>query len=553
MGWFSAELTSEERAHKARLMVSVLRTMVGLGCLGFVVSMLDARNKVSVNLAFYAPVFLILYGMWRLVARGRVVAAAWASTLFFWILIATATLFFGGLAGGNATAFGACVMLVGSLVGGRAAITMAVASALWCGLIVGLGLTDSMPPQLGPATEVNAWIATTITLILISVLMRASLDAMRAVNRQAAEAAAERDEALRRTIQAQKMELVGNLASGVAHDFNNLLTVIGSTSNALREDHAAGRSLEIEQLDDLDAATGRAVLMTRQLLSFGRVQSSEATTVDLSELVQRLGGMLPRLLGAKIVLALDVTPGMVVRASPAALEQVLLNLAVNAREAMPTGGRLAIAVTGDDAHVRLVVEDTGVGMSAELRERAFAPFFTTKATGTGLGLATVRSAVDRFGGTITVASELGRGTTFEIRLARVVGANAPVVAPKPEAARAPALLGRILLAEDDPLVRRTMVRLLEQAGYEVVAVTNGAEALGILERVTDFDCVVSDIAMPVLDGDALSARIRELYPQLPVLLMSGNRGPAMVAEHRDFLEKPVERTVLLATLERLIR
>ncbi|MCX5741803.1 MAG: ATP-binding protein [Proteobacteria bacterium] len=418
--WLATPKATEvEATHKARLMVSVLRTMGLMASVGLVSSLLDRNNNPLINLAFYGPIFVAILGMHQMVKRGRLILVGWVSSLFFWALIAFVTLFFGGLKGGNATAFGVCTMLVGGLVSGRAAIMMAIGSSAWCALVALLEIRDALPPPLGPYTPINAWTAITLSLLLISVLLRASIEAMRAVHQQAVAAATERDAVLRRSIQSQKMELVGNLASGVAHDFNNLLMVIRGATDALREDLVEGRPLDGTLLDELDAASDRATLMTRQLLSFGRAQPTEATEVDIGALVSNLGPMLPRLLGSKIAVDIQVVPDAIALASRVGIEQVLLNLAVNARDAMPTGGRLGLRVVTEADHVSVLVEDNGVRMNDELKAQVFTPFFTTKASGTGLGLATVRTALERVGGTISLTSQLGVGTTFEIRLARV--------------------------------------------------------------------------------------------------------------------------------------
>ena len=543
-----------ETARKVRLLTSVLRTMVVMGALGLVAAIFDARNDTRVTLGFYTCVFGGIFWLSRAVRRGRVEAVAWSVSLFFWVIVAFVTLFFGGLKGENAAPFGVSIMLVGSLVGGPAAVAVAIASSLWCALVAALELRHALPAPLGRYSPINSWAAVTVTLVMMSVLLRKSLDSMREMHERAQASAAQRDEALQRSIQAQKMELVGNLASGVAHDFNNLLSVIATVSESLRAEVMPARPAGAELLDDLDAATSRAVLMTRQLLSFGRNQSGDVTPVDLTETVRAFGPMLARLIGSNIAVEMQTDPGAVVMATRVGVEQVLLNLAVNARDAMPAGGKLGIQVRADETSVRLLVSDSGVGMDAATKERIFAPFFSTKATGTGLGLATVSETVARFGGTISVESEPGKGSTFEIRLARAAGVVASEpraeIAASPEPPHAP----RLLVAEDDPLVRRATVRLLEQAGYEVAAVTNGAEALSALRDRQDFVCVVSDIVMPELDGDALAARLAELHPTLPLVLMSGNRAPAEEPSGRHtFIEKPVDRASLLAAIDRVRR
>lgn len=544
-----------EAMRKAQFMRSILRTMVVMASIGLVAALIDRRNNPLVSIAFYVPIFASVYWMRLMLSRGRVQVAAWASALFFWGMIAFVTLFFGGLKGENAACFTVSTMLVGTLVGGRAAIAMAIASTIWCAIVGVLEHYDALPAQLGPYTPINAWTALAVCLLMTSVLLRRSLDSMREIHAQAASIAAERDEALRRSIHAQKMELVGNLAGGVAHDFNNLLTVITGVSTVLREDLEARRFSDPALLDDLDAATERAALMTRQLLMFGRVQPAALESVDIGETVRAFATLLPRLLGPSITIDAETRPGIVARASRVGIEQILLNLAVNARDAMPSGGRLRIRVLADGEQVQILVEDNGAGIAPEVRAQIWNPFFTTKSTGTGLGLATVRTAVEEFGGTIQVTSEVGRGSCFEIRIPRVASASETTASFPPAAAPAPTPAARrILLVEDDPLVRRVTTRVLTQAGFHVIAANDGAEALDALARASDVACVVSDISMPVLDGIELATRLAKSAPQLPVLLISGDRAPADALDSplRAFVAKPVERKALVAAIEQLI-
>lgn len=548
-----------EALRKAQFMRSVLRTMVVMATIGLGAALFDRRNNPLVSIGFYLPIYLAVYWMRMMLVRGRVQVAAWASALFFWGMIAFVTLFFGGLKGENAACFTVSTMLVGTLIGGRAAIAMAIVSTVWCGVVAALEYHDALPTQLGPYTPINAWTALAVCLLMTSVLLRRSIDSMRAVHAEAARLSAERDEALRRSIHAQKMELVGNLAGRVAHDFNNLLTVIVGVSTVLREDLAARRVSEPALLDELDAATERAALMTRQLLTFGRIQPAALELVDIGETVRAFASLLPRLLGPSITIDAETRPGTVARASRVGIEQILLNLAVNARDAMPSGGRLRIGVFPEGDQVQIIVEDNGAGIAREVLEHIWDPFFSTKSTGTGLGLATVRAAVLEFGGTIQVKSEIGRGSSFEIRIPRVASATdttkaaTPVAEPVPTLTPAPAAR-RLLLVEDDPLVRRVTTRVLTQAGYHVIVANDGAEALDILGASPDFACVVSDISMPVLDGIELAGRLAKSAPRLPVLLISGDRAPAEGLESplRGFVAKPVERKALVAAIEQLV-
>jgi two-component system, cell cycle sensor histidine kinase and response regulator CckA len=239
-----------------------------------------------------------------------------------------------------------------------------------------------------------------------------------------------------------------------------------------------------------------------------------------------------------------------VQASRAGLEQILLNLAVNAREAMASGGTLYLSVQPGPESVLLSVRDTGCGMDARTQARIFEPFFTTKASGTGLGLATVREIVGRAGGGIGAP---GQGTTFEVRLLRV-----PAPAPaQPEAPQAsflqPGPQRRVLLVEDDLLVRRALQRFLEHEGFEVAAVADGEEALALLGASKRFACVVTDLAMPRLDGGLLAEQLSREHPALPVVLVSGNRAPppASGAQRRAFLEKPLRHQELRRAIDAL--
>ena len=547
------QLGTEDATRKARLITSVLRTMVAMGLLGLTASLFDSGNDVRVTVTFYLLVFAALFVLAVLVRRGRVILAGWIISLFFWLVIAFVTLFFGGLKGENAATFCVSVLLIGVVVGGRVAVTLAVASSAWCALVGWLEATDRLPPQLGPYSVVNAWAAVSVTLMLTSVLLREALDSLERLRARERAAATARDEALRRSVQAQKMELVGTLTAGIAHDFNNLLTVISGTSALLGEE--ADAEVTRELLDDLDAATTRATLMTRQLLAFGRAPASnERHLLELGELVRATAAMLPRLLGSPVKVELDVEPDCWVEATRAGVEQVVLNLAVNARDAMPHGGRLRLTVRGDGAEVVLAAADDGVGMDDATKARIFEPFFTTKASGTGLGLATVFDQVQRFDGKIAVESAPGRGTSFEFRFPR--RPKDAEVAPEVTAeggahVHAP---GRVLLVEDDALVRRSTARLLAQAGWEVVPVTDGDEALALLASAPAFDCVVTDCSMARLSGEALAETIATRWPALPVLLMSGARTPAdeaLRAPRRARLDEPLDLAQHLEVLRAL--
>jgi signal transduction histidine kinase len=549
-----------EKTRQAGLLFRLVRAMTLLVVVGAGASIFDARNDIRVTVPFYGVVLAWLASVLACVRRGRVVLAAWVFSLFFWGLIAFVTLVFGGLQGQNASLFAVCTLLIGSIVGGRAALFMAVASSVWCGVVAYLEAEARLPPQLGPYAPGNAWAAVTITVLLTTVLLHTSLESLRRVHEEAARAATQRDEALRRSIQGQKMELVGNLTSGIAHDLNNLLTVIVGASDVLRTQVAGQNVSALGLLDELEGAASRASLMTRQLLSFGQVRSTEKEYIDFGATLDGMSKMLPRLLGHALSIEVSAERGCWVHASRSGLEQILLNLAVNARDAMPEGGSFRLDVRLEETEVVLSARDTGVGMTREVREQAFEPFFTTKATGTGLGLATVRQLVDHYGGSIALQTEPGAGTLFTLRFplasaGRSRATSAPSLPPPVDGSDGVPPT-RVLLVEDDPLVRKALARALEKAGHEVVAVADGVEALAALEELDVVHCIVSDVAMPNMDGEALARHVAESRPELPMVLISGNREPSGALSPelpRTFLLKPVGSEELGRAVRRVMQ
>ena len=368
--------------------------------------------------------------------------------------------------------------------------------------------------------------------------------------------------------QAVKMEAVGRLAGGVAHDFNNLLTPILAYSEIMTnllpaEGRIHSYAVQIHRMGR------RAADLTRQLLAFSRKQVLESAVLDLNRTIADLQSMLCRLLGEDVSLdvALDADAGLV-RADPGQMEQVIVNLAVNARDAMPTGGAIRIATAGvhltqelPTAHgcvpagryVRVTVSDTGCGMDRPTLARVFEPFFTTKGRGqgTGLGLATVDGIVAQSGGSISVESESGRGTAFSVFLPRVDAAEAPVDAPAAVPAPAPTGDGeRILLVEDDTDVRVVAAAVLEMHGYQVLAAADGEEALAICAAdPRPVDLLVTDVVMPGISGSVLADRITALHPQTRVLFMSGYTNDATMHHGvqqgtKVFLQKPFALSVL---------
>ncbi len=351
----------------------------------------------------------------------------------------------------------------------------------------------------------------------------------------------------RRLAQAHKMEAIGRLAGGVAHDFNNLLTVILGQSQSLAADEGLSPALAAG-LADITAAAERAAALTRQLLAFSRGQVLEREVLDLNTLIRGAAGVLERLLPAGVRLDIGCGEGLwPIEANPGQIEQVLWNLVVNARDAMPDGGTITIRTCNVESAagnaVRLRVSDTGIGISRSDASRVFDPFFTTKETGkgTGLGLSMVYSIVQQAGGRITLASDDGPGAAFEIDLPRSQGRLRPRA---PEARGAERRRGRgrkVMVVDDEPAVRRLVAEMLTRAGYEVVVAASGQEALDCLARHADVALLITDVAMQGIDGLDLARRARDTRPDLAVLYMTGYGEGAVVAtgeQRTEMILKP---------------
>jgi PAS domain S-box-containing protein len=322
--------------------------------------------------------------------------------------------------------------------------------------------------------------------------------------------------------QGQRMEAMGRVAGGMAHDFNNVLTTILGFSELLLQEATldAPARADVEQISR-SATSGTS--LTRQLLAFGRKQALKPASVNLNQLVTDLAATLHGVIGDGVALTTTVAPESAwVSADRGQLEQVLMNLAVNARDAMPGGGRLDIAVKGGERSVALEVRDTGCGMAADVVSQIFEPFFTTKKAGmgAGLGLAAVYGIVTQSGGSIEVDSEVGRGTVFSICMPRFIPVRSSITPPA-AAARA---RGReiVLVVEDQAAVRSLVKAVLERQGYTVVIAEDGETALGVIERrAPEIDLLLSDVVMPGMNGPDILAKSTALQPNLRVLLMTG--------------------------------
>jgi signal transduction histidine kinase len=369
--------------------------------------------------------------------------------------------------------------------------------------------------------------------------------------------------------QSQKMEAIGRLAGGVAHDFNNLLTIIKGNSELslmdLKEDDPVR-----ENLKGVLRASGRATDLIRQLLAFSRRQILEMKVLDLNSLLMDLDKMLHRLIGEDIELVtLPCKDLGRIKADAGQIEQVILNLAVNSRDAMPSGGRLTIETANvelDEEYARrhvavipgryvmLSVSDTGAGMTPEVRDRVFEPFFTTKETskGTGLGLSTVYGIVKQSGGNIWVYSEPGKGATFKIYLPRVDEPLGEMVREKAEEGGIPRGSETVLIVEDDDDVREVAVQILKTQGYRVLETSNGSDAFRCGEQEAGpIHLMVTDVVMPGMNGPELAKRLIPLRPEMKVLYISGYTDNAIV--HHGVLEKGVNYIQKPFTVEGLAR
>ncbi|VTT98742.1 multi-sensor hybrid histidine kinase : Multi-sensor hybrid histidine kinase OS=Koribacter versatilis (strain Ellin345) GN=Acid345_3014 PE=4 SV=1: HisKA: HATPase_c: Response_reg [Gemmataceae bacterium] len=483
-------------------------------------------------------------------------------------------------------------LLLGARVG-VLAVALNAASLLIVGL-AGHGATE-MAVSWHP-TGPTAWVVITMNFVLVNFLLvvavgvvlatleriaRHEREARDQLERERAELVAanaaldhqmrERQSLEDQLVQARKMEAVGQLAGGVAHDFNNLLTVINGYSELLLHalPEADDSRAMVAQVRD---AGERAAKLTRQLLAFGRRQVLAPQVLDPNAAVASIGALLARLIGEDVRIATVLRPGVDrIRVDPGQFEQVVLNLAVNARDAMPTGGCLTIETVNLDltpgeapanweappgAYVGLLVSDTGCGMTAEVRSRIFEPFFTTKepGKGTGLGLSTVFGIVKQSDGCIDVYSEVGVGTCFKILFPAVADPARP---PAPDAPPVRRGAETVLLVEDEPGVRGLARRALESHGYRVLAAANGADALRLFAAGGGIELVVTDVVMPGVSGRELVEQIRRTGAAVKVLYMSGYTDDAVVRHGiidgvDAFLQKPFSPMALVRKVREVL-
>jgi two-component system cell cycle sensor histidine kinase/response regulator CckA len=357
--------------------------------------------------------------------------------------------------------------------------------------------------------------------------------------------------------QTQKLESLGLLAGGIAHDFNNILAVIAANASFLG-DSIPQIGPDRDVLNEIAAAVRRGVAMTRQLLSFSRKQAPEPVVLDPNAAVNDTRKMLQRMVGEDVVIRTSLEPDLgCVKIDAGCFVQVLMNLAVNARDAMPRGGSLQITTRHTANEVMISVADTGCGMSEEVKRRAFEPLFTTKelGKGTGLGLSVVHRIIEQADGRIEVDSELGAGTTFRVFLPLHSAASVPTVETASVDARG---CEKVVVVDDDPYVRSSIARALRQRGYEVLEAGNGPAALELMvDQRRRIDLLVTDVVMPGMDGCELADTARRRRPTLQVLYISGYTDDAVVHHgvargDVELLEKPFRSDALAARIRQML-
>ena len=564
----AGDLDQVERAERAGTARAILLVGTGLLAVGLVLSIALSPRPVT-NHAPYALMLVAHLTALALIRRGATRVGLVMFTVVYVAIVLMALAVAGGSLSPAGFVLAPIVLFTGLTLGGRAAIlTAGAASAGMVGVLL-LGDLGWLPPATSEGPP-QVWLVAAISLIVIGAMLNVALRIVRESRLKAVEAQRAREELERRLIQARRLEGVGRLAAGVAHDFNNVLTVIFAEVTRLT---ARDRSTTTAAAaDNIREAANRASALTRQLLSAGRRQLRALERVELGDLVHQLERLLAKLVGDDIRLEVTAEAPAVVSADRTELEQVVLNLVTNGRDAMPDGGALGIRIGvapaelrarttlgGDRSAVFLAVTDTGCGITPEVRDRLFEPFFTTKelGKGTGLGLATVEGIVNQVGGSIVIDTEIGAGTTFTVVLpeAEPVAVPVAVIPPGREAPPASAAGADVLVVDDDALVRAAIAAIVTDGGHRVTAVGSAAEAIAACTRAPQPPALlITDVVMADLPGTELAAHLRALHAELRVLFVSGyaedrlsQRG--VLAEGVHFVAKPFDRASLLAKIE----
>lgn len=531
---------------------TVLRVLLAAVVVVIFLSLIEPRNGLLITLSTYVPLAATLLGGLWLVRHGRPRTAAWVASIACFLGVFTVTWFYGGLKYQNATPLIVCIMIAGATLGSRQALGFAAASAAGTSFILYAELAGILPASLAPDSAYNAFLGVTIPLGLASYLLHIAIKNLRDTVVVAEQRASERDVARKKYLQSQKLDLVGRLSSGVAHDFNNILTVVFTVGDQLRAELGEENKHLAGYVDEIKSASERAALLTRRLLLFSKPSDEGPTIVDVGALLHELAPLQQRMVGDAIRLEwAQADVPLPICINPSAFEQILLNLLINAREAMPEGGTVFISCGAKDAKVWLEVRDTGSGITSEIEAQLFDPFFTTKRTGTGLGLSTVKDLAEAAGGAVSVFSNLDSGCAFRVEWPK---AAARADDRPPEAQQQLGLEGkRVLVVDDNELVRRAVSSMLEGSGANVASASDALAALSLLERDSRFDLVLSDVAMHGMSGLEFATRIREAYPELPALLVSGVPPEGELPEGVRFLAKPFGRSELVSKMQQSLR
>jgi signal transduction histidine kinase/CheY-like chemotaxis protein len=489
----------------------------------------------------------------------------------FLIIDTCALLQFGPLMGTGAMYLGWVVFMIFFFDRLLLTLLVLIGELLLVGFAIDRGILHV--PWQWLADGMAGWLRVTATMGMLSTLVgmafRSVLHTLeRAVEQEAKarerELAAQqaREESLNALAASQRLELVGRLAGGVAHDFNNILTVLLSGLQTLRNN--SEEALRAEAISDMERAVAGASATTRQLLSFVRQGSAPSELAVPSTSIALLARSLKRILPETVELECVAETDASVNISSGELEQALLNFCLNARDAMPQGGKLTLRVRthrapSAEGWVAIDVQDTGIGMDPSIGARAFEPFFSTRnaSGGTGLGLTMARRSIEAAGGRVEIESKLGRGTLVTLLLPAVSQTASPnATAPLPELQQAPTGI-QVLFLEDDNEVRRAVTRILRQAGYEVRSAATVSEAIDALDSLQRCDLLITDAMLPDGDPTRLIQRYREINATRPVLVYSGYMGGHSVITGVErgeytFLQKPVAPALLLETVKRLL-
>jgi signal transduction histidine kinase len=556
-----SEARSAAAAPRDRLELERSRILTTILSAGAVVSGAMAllvplwRENPTGSMIGYGLTFALHVSHLALVKAGRPLLAARSFSVLFFILVTALIYIYGGVRGLGGFVYPLVVLFAGLAWSGAAALGVAVAAAVTAismSFLESRGLLTPVEPVISSgaaAAVITAGVAMTAVMLVVALrIIRASSDEALANERKRLDL--ERDLA-----RAQRMEALGKLAGGLAHDFNNMLTgIIGHAELVTLK--AASDPVLKRHAQLILGTSERAAELTRQLLAFSRKRESFVGTVGLNQLVKNVvaileGSVDPRI---QVEAELRAEPDWV-EGDAASLESAILNLAINGRDAMPEGGTLSLRTARENGSLRLDVCDTGTGIASGVIDKIFEPYFTTKAIGkgTGLGLAAVYGTTQEHGGTIEVESREGHGTRFILRLPPASApppSKSPKVEPRPGAV-APAL--RVLAVDDEPAVLESVSGMLAQMGHAVLPASTASEAFHILGSSDAVDVVLLDLVMPELPARAMLERIRELRPELPILLTSGYSEELVKERPRidaraGFLRKPYRRAELAKAL-----